>query len=51
MSIIDMEAQVFKAPAHPVRLAIVHKLKNGSKCVCELFDENGFSQPNGSVYG
>lgn len=30
------EASVFKALGHPARLAIVHELAEGERCVCDL---------------
>ncbi|NLH38655.1 MAG: winged helix-turn-helix transcriptional regulator [Elusimicrobia bacterium] len=35
------EAEIMKALAHPTRLFILHSLKDGEKCVCELTDEIG----------
>lgn len=31
-----MKAEVFKALAHPVRMAVVDALRDGPRCVCEL---------------
>ena len=50
MKKVELEARFLKALAHPVRLDIVKKLKAGSRCVCELFDESEFSQPNVSQH-
>ncbi|MBN2384090.1 winged helix-turn-helix transcriptional regulator [bacterium] len=33
-----MQAQVFKALAHPIRLAAVNFLKDGEQCVCDIID-------------
>lgn len=32
----EMDAKLFKALAHPVRLAILNVLRNGEACVCHL---------------
>jgi len=46
----EFEVRLFKALAHPIRLEIVNKLLAGSLCVCELFDDSEFSQPNTSQH-
>jgi len=38
--------KVLKALAHPQRLGIVERLKDGEVCVCEMNEESGFSQSN-----
>jgi len=40
------EAELFKALAHPARLAIIQLLKEGEKCVCEIVPALGMEQPN-----
>lgn len=35
--ILKLEAEIFRALAHPVRLKIVEYLKDREKCVCEIF--------------
>lgn len=35
-ALFDVQATVLKALAHPTRLFIVDRLRNGEKCVCEL---------------
>ncbi|MEA1996593.1 MAG: metalloregulator ArsR/SmtB family transcription factor [Gemmatimonadota bacterium] len=32
----SLQAQVFKALAHPTRLFIINELAHGDKCVCDL---------------
>jgi ArsR family transcriptional regulator len=32
----EAQAEYFKALSHPVRIRIVHYLKEGEKCVCEI---------------
>lgn len=41
-----IEAQVFKALAHPSRLMIVETLLEGEKCVLDIKDLLQVSQPN-----
>lgn len=36
--LFKIQAQVFKALAHPIRLAIVQFLKKDEKCVCDIID-------------
>ncbi len=40
-------AAVFKALGHPARLAIVDRLAQGERCVCELLKPTEFSQLSG----
>jgi ArsR family transcriptional regulator len=46
MNIEILETKIYKALAHPVRLELVKKLAEGERCVCDLFDESEFTQPN-----
>ncbi len=47
MELDEMQAAVFKALAHPVRLQVIKKLRScGVMCVCELNDDVDFSQSN-----
>lgn len=46
MNLEDLETKIYKALAHPARLEIVKTLAMGERCVCELFDESEFTQPN-----
>ncbi len=34
----DLRADIAKAFAHPIRLMLIDKLRDGEKCVCELVD-------------
>jgi ArsR family transcriptional regulator len=43
---LDHCAELLKAIAHPVRLRVLHELKNGKKCVMEIKDLIDISQPN-----
>jgi ArsR family transcriptional regulator, virulence genes transcriptional regulator len=46
MTIYNMQAEISKTLAHPVRLAILHSLRDGEKNVNELTDILGISQSN-----
>lgn len=42
----ELQADVLKALAHPIRLAIVQHLAPGEKCVCEIVEHTGTTQSN-----
>ena len=42
----ELQAEVLKALAHPIRLAIVHYLDKEEKCVCDIVEYVGTSQSN-----
>ncbi len=42
----ELQAEVLKALAHPIRLAIVQHLASGEKCVCEIVEHAGTTQSN-----
>ncbi|NOZ20808.1 MAG: winged helix-turn-helix transcriptional regulator [Planctomycetes bacterium] len=42
----EMKAQVIKALAHPIRLAIVDYLKDGEQCVCDIAEHVGSERSN-----
>ncbi len=46
MTIYEMQAQVSKTIAHPIRVAILHYLKTGEKTVNALVEIIGASQSN-----
>ena len=46
MTIYDLQAEISKTIAHPLRIAILHILKDGEKTVNELVDIIGASQSN-----
>lgn len=50
MTIYEMQAQISKTMAHPLRLAILHCLKEGEKTVSELTDIVGATQSNVSQH-
>jgi len=41
-----MKADIIKAIAHPLRLAVVEFLRDGEKCVCDIVERLGAGQPN-----
>ena len=50
MKIYELQAQVSKTMAHPLRLAILHSLKDGEKTVNDLTEITGASQSNVSQH-
>jgi ArsR family transcriptional regulator len=46
MSIYELQAEISKTLAHPLRIAIIHSLKEGEKTVNELTEKLGASQSN-----
>jgi DNA-binding transcriptional ArsR family regulator len=44
--ILEMEAGVFNALAHPLRLKILEKLRGGPCCVCKIIPYVGGEQSN-----
>jgi ArsR family transcriptional regulator, virulence genes transcriptional regulator len=46
MTIYNMQAELSKTLAHPIRLASLHSLREGEKSVNELADALGISQSN-----
>ncbi len=46
MTIYEMQAEISKTIAHPLRIAIIHYLKEGEKTVNELTQTLGASQSN-----
>jgi ArsR family transcriptional regulator, virulence genes transcriptional regulator len=50
MTIYELQAEVSKTMAHPLRLAILHNLKSGEKTVNELTEITGASQSNVSQH-
>jgi DNA-binding transcriptional ArsR family regulator len=42
----ELQADVLKALAHPIRLAIIQFLSREEKCVCDIVDYVGTSQSN-----
>ena len=50
MTLYRMQASLSKTMAHPIRLAVLHLLKDGEKTVNELVDAVGASQSNVSQH-
>jgi ArsR family transcriptional regulator, virulence genes transcriptional regulator len=50
MTIYDLQAEVSKTLAHPLRLAILHYLKDGEKTVNNITEITGASQSNVSQH-
>ncbi len=50
MTIYELQAEISKTLAHPIRLAILHQLKGGEKTVNELTQTIGASQSNVSQH-
>jgi ArsR family transcriptional regulator len=46
MTIYELQSEISKTLAHPLRLALLHVLKDGEKTVNELVDILGASQSN-----
>jgi ArsR family transcriptional regulator, virulence genes transcriptional regulator len=46
MTIYEMQAEISKTIAHPLRIAIIHSLRDGEKTVNELTETLGASQSN-----
>jgi ArsR family transcriptional regulator len=42
----ELQAEVLKALAHPLRLAIIQFLAEEEKCVCDVVEYTGTSQSN-----
>ena len=42
----QLQADLCKAIAHPTRIQILHLLRGGEKCVCEIFPALQIEQPN-----
>jgi DNA-binding transcriptional ArsR family regulator len=46
MTIYELQAEISKTMAHPIRLAILHFLKDGEKTVNDIVETVGASQSN-----
>lgn len=42
----QLQAEVCKAIAHPTRIEILQLLREGERCVCEIFPAMKIEQPN-----
>ncbi len=50
MSIYELQAEISKTIAHPLRIAIIHSLKGGEKTVNQLTEKLGAGQSSGSQH-
>lgn len=46
--LFEKQAEVVKAVAHPLRIAIIDFLRRGEKCVCDIAESIGSEQSNAS---
>ena len=44
--LFEKQAEVAKAIAHPLRVAIIHFLKDGEQCVCDIAEHVGSERSN-----
>jgi ArsR family transcriptional regulator len=44
--LFEKQAEVAKAIAHPLRIAIIHFLKDGEQCVCDIAERVGSERSN-----
>ena len=44
--LFEKQAEIAKAIAHPLRIAIVNFLKNGEQCVCDIAEHIGAERSN-----
>jgi DNA-binding transcriptional ArsR family regulator len=44
--LFEKQAEIAKAIAHPLRIAILDFLKDGEKCVCDIAEHIGSEQSN-----
>ena len=44
--LFERQAEIAKAIAHPLRIAVVDFLKDGEKCVCEIAEQLGSERSN-----
>jgi len=42
----ELKAEVLKAMAHPLRLAVLDYLRDGEQCVCDIADHVGAERSN-----
>lgn len=44
--LFEKQAVIAKAIAHPLRVAIIHFLKDGEQCVCDIAERTGSERSN-----
>ncbi len=45
-ALYERQAEIAKAVAHPVRVAVIDFLKDGEKCVCDIAEHVGSERSN-----
>lgn len=48
--LFERQAEIAKAVAHPLRIAIIDFLKDGEKCVCEIAEQIDSERSNASKH-
>ncbi len=46
MALFERQAEIAKAVAHPLRMAVLDFLRDGERCVCEIADRVGSERSN-----
>jgi DNA-binding transcriptional ArsR family regulator len=46
--LFEKQAEIAKAVAHPLRIAVIDFLKNGEQCVCDIARQVGSERSNAS---
>jgi ArsR family transcriptional regulator len=46
MHLFEKQAEIAKAIAHPIRVAVLEYLKNGEQCVCDIAEAVGTERSN-----
>jgi ArsR family transcriptional regulator len=46
LEIYELKAEVLKALAHPIRLAVADLLRDGEQCVCDIAEHVGAERSN-----
>ncbi len=44
--LFERQAEIAKAVAHPLRMAVIDFLKDGEKCVCDIAEQVGSERSN-----
>jgi DNA-binding transcriptional ArsR family regulator len=48
--LFEKQAEIIKAAAHPLRIAVIDFLKDGEKCVCDIAEHIGSERSNVSKH-
>jgi len=46
MKLLEKQAEIIKAVAHPIRIAIINVLKKKPYCVCDIVEQTGSERSN-----